>query len=101
MTINDDLSQRFLAWDAIMTSGSFEDAHAALEESVHLLESGGLTLDQMTHCYEAGIRLSRRCTDLLKQAELQISILEDSIADADDPESPEFEIVGTDGVPFD
>lgn len=91
--------QRFLAWDAIMTSGSFEDAHAALEESVQLLESGGLTLDQMTRCYEAGIRLSRRCTDLLRQAELQIAMLEDSIAGDDDPAAPSSDT--PDDVPFD
>jgi len=100
VTTSNDLSQRFLAWDAIMASGTFEEAHAALEESVQLLESGGLTLDQMTHCYEAGIRLSRRCSDLLKQAELQISILEDSIAGDDEPDFPATDDA-PDGVPFD
>ena len=84
MTDSAQLEQRFLAWDAIMTAGAFEAAHAALEESVQLLESGGLTLDEMTHCYEAGIRLSRRCTDLLRHAELQIAMLEDSIAEEEE-----------------
>jgi exodeoxyribonuclease VII small subunit len=91
MTDHDQIESRFTAWDAIMTAGTFEDAYAALEESVHLLESGGLSLDQMTRCYEAGIRLSRRCNDLLKHAELQITMLEDSIAGDEDDEDDDEE----------
>ena len=84
MSDHEAIESRFAAWNAIMTTGTFEDAYAALEESVNLLESGGLSLDEMTRCYEAGIRLTRRCNDLLKQAELQITMLDDSIAGDDD-----------------
>jgi exonuclease VII small subunit len=37
----------------------------------------------MTACYELGLRLSRRCSTLLREAELRISLLDQSLADDD------------------
>lgn len=77
--------ERFAAWSQLAQDGEFEPALAALEASVALLEDGGLSLATMTECYELGLRLSRRCSTLLREAELRISLLDQTFADdADD-----------------
>ncbi len=53
--------------------GSFEEALAALEETVRRLESGGLTLDESTGLYERGVRLARYCSERITAAELKIN----------------------------
>ncbi|MGH2548948.1 MAG: exodeoxyribonuclease VII small subunit [Thermomicrobiales bacterium] len=73
-------------WTELAESGDFEATYAALEQSVALLETGGLSLSLMTECYEVGLRLSKRCNDLLRSAELRVSVLEQSLIDID--ESP-------------
>lgn len=75
-----DYEARFAEWRELAATGEFEPALAALEASVTLLESGGLTLAAMTDCYELGLRLSRRCADLLRAAELRISVLDQEFA---------------------
>jgi len=45
---------------------------------VALLEQGGLTLSASVDCYEVGLLLSARCQILLRDAELRISVLEQS-----------------------
>jgi len=54
---------------------SFEKAMAELECVVEQLERGNLGLDEALAAYERGIRLIRRCRELLQRAEQRIEIL--------------------------
>ena len=65
---------------AIIADGSFEDALGALEAVVAHLERGRLSIDESVTWYELGLGLSRRCADLLQQAELRISTIEEQYA---------------------
>jgi exodeoxyribonuclease VII small subunit len=62
---------------SLVETGSFEEALAALESVVEKLERGHLAIDEAVAWYEAGLRLARRCTDLLEQAELRISTVDE------------------------
>jgi exodeoxyribonuclease VII small subunit len=64
----------------LVREGAFEEVLVALEEVVAHLERGRLSLDESVAWYEAGLGLSRRCTELLEQAELRISRLEERYA---------------------
>lgn len=61
---------------AVVDDGSFEEALAALEHVVAHLEQGRLSLDDTMTWYELGLRLARRCSEHLAQAELRISVLD-------------------------
>lgn len=61
---------------ALVREGAFEEALRALEAVVEHLERGRLTMDESIAWYEAGLGLTRRCSDLLEQAELRISTLD-------------------------
>jgi exodeoxyribonuclease VII small subunit len=52
----------------------------ALETVADHLERGRLSIDESVTWYEIGLRLSRRCADLLQQAELRIRSVEDRYA---------------------
>ncbi len=54
---------------------SFEEALAGLEGIVRQLEEGELGLDQALARYEEGVKLLRRCHQLLEQAERRIELL--------------------------
>ena len=54
---------------------SFEEALERLETIVEELEAGSLTLDQSLARYEEGMRLSKRLTRTLDQAEKRIERL--------------------------
>ena len=56
----------------------FEEAMQALTEIVKKLESGETTLDDSITLYEQGIKLSKRCTELLEKAELKVRFLQES-----------------------
>lgn len=60
----------------LLQEGPFEEALGALEEVVAHLEHGRLTMDESIAWYEAGLALTRRCSDLLQQAELRINTLD-------------------------
>jgi exodeoxyribonuclease VII small subunit len=51
---------------------SFEAAFAELEETVHKLEAGGLSLEESMALYERGQALAAYCNAQLDQAELKI-----------------------------
>ncbi len=51
---------------------SFETVYAELEETVRRLDAGGQTLDEAIALYETGMRLAKRCQELLDAAELRI-----------------------------
>jgi exodeoxyribonuclease VII small subunit len=53
----------------------FEAAMARLEEIVHALEAGNLSLDDSLRVFEEGTGLLRFCTRRLEEAERRIEIL--------------------------
>jgi exodeoxyribonuclease VII small subunit len=59
---------------------TFEALYARLEEAVSKLEKGGLTLDESLALYEEGVQLAKRCQEMLQQAELRITRLQESFA---------------------
>src|SRR5262245_35958596 len=56
-------------------SAKFEAAMARLEEIVHALEAGNLSLDDSLRVFEEGTGLLRLCTRRLEEAERRIEIL--------------------------
>ncbi len=62
-------------------SVGFEALYRRLEETVAKLEEGGLTLDESLALYEEGMKLARRCQELLRDAELRVSRLQESFAE--------------------
>jgi exodeoxyribonuclease VII small subunit len=62
---------------ATVERGTFEEALRGLESVVAILEAGQVPIDDAVHWYEIGIGLSRRCQELLDQAALRVSTLED------------------------
>jgi exodeoxyribonuclease VII small subunit len=68
-------------WDRLATDGAFEEVLAALRAVVSHLESGALRLDDAVRCYEVGTLLARRCEQLLDEAELRITRLDEDAPD--------------------
>jgi len=58
----------------------FEALYRQLEETVSRLEEGGLTLEESLAAYEVGMKLASRCQELLQQAELKVTKLQESFA---------------------
>jgi len=54
---------------------SFEEAFKELEDTVHRLEGGGLTLDESIALFERGMKLAEHCGKKLDDAELKVSQL--------------------------
>ena len=59
----------------------FEALYGQLEETVSKLENGGLTLEQSLALYEEGMKLARRCQELLQHAELRVTKLQEAFAE--------------------
>ena len=59
---------------------SFEEAFRRLEEAVAKLEEGGLPLEEALTLYEEGMRLAQRCQEMLDQAELRVTRLQEAFA---------------------
>lgn len=74
--------------EPLVQHGSFEESLDALEAVVEHLEQGQISIADAVSWYEIGLGLMRRCGVLLEQAELQISVLEESYGLAPDDESP-------------
>lgn len=68
---------------------SFEEALERLETIVEELEAGSLSLEQSLARYEEGMRLSRRLTQTLDQAEKRIERLVEG--EGGEPTTREFE----------
>ena len=49
-----------------------------LEETVHALEEGNLSLEESIKLYEVGMELTRVCTDRLAKAKLKITEIQTS-----------------------
>lgn len=56
----------------------FEEAIAKLEETVRLLESGSLTLDESIEKYEDALKYVKICNEMLQNAEQKVKILTES-----------------------
>jgi len=54
---------------------TFEEAQNRLEQIVHALEEGRLSLDESLKYYEEGIQLLRRSRELLERAKRRIELL--------------------------
>jgi exodeoxyribonuclease VII small subunit len=59
---------------------SFEEAFRRLEEAVAKLEEGGVPLEEALALYEEGMRLAQRCQEMLDQAELRVTRLQEAFA---------------------
>ena len=57
---------------------NFEEAIAALEESVKRLENGDITLEESIAEYKKGMDLAAYCMEVLKKAEQEIVVYESS-----------------------
>lgn len=66
---------------------SFESAMEELELIAKSLEKGDLNLDQSVKQFEKGIKLSKKCNEILESAEKRISIL---IQDGEDLKEEKF-----------
>lgn len=54
---------------------NFEDAMKELEKIAEELEKGNLSLDESVSKFEDGMKLSKKCSDLLETAEKKITML--------------------------
>ena len=59
----------------------FEAQYKRLEETVAKLEAGNLTLDESLALYEDGMKLAKRCQELLRDAELRVTRLQEQFSD--------------------
>ncbi|MEE8369572.1 MAG: exodeoxyribonuclease VII small subunit [Dehalococcoidia bacterium] len=64
----------------------FEALYRRLEETVARLEEGGLTLAVSLELYEEGMKLARRCQELLQEAELRVTQLRGGFGAEEEPE---------------
>ena len=67
---------------------NFEDAMKALEQIANELENGELSLEKSVDKFEEGIKISKKCNEILEKAEKKISIL---IKDGDEIKEENFE----------
>lgn len=66
---------------------SFESAMEELELIAKSLEKGDLNLDESVKQFEKGIKISKKCNEILESAEKRISIL---IQDGEDLKEEKF-----------
>ena len=64
----------------------FEEAMKRLGEVVRVLENGEASLDESIALFEEGIKLSKRCTDLLEKAEQKVRFLQQEQAESSEDE---------------
>lgn len=69
--------------DGAQGAERFEAVYRQLEDTVRQLDAGGQTLDEAIALYETGMRLARRCQELLDAAELRIVTLQQLFAAGD------------------
>jgi exodeoxyribonuclease VII small subunit len=65
-----------------LSLGKLEQTLEELDQLVERLEDGEMPLDQALKEFEKGIKLTRQCQSVLKDAEAKIEIL---LAESDDP----------------
>ncbi len=52
-----------------MEKKNFEESIKALEEIIHALEAGNLSLEETIKKYQEGLELSKSCHDMLENAQ--------------------------------
>jgi exodeoxyribonuclease VII small subunit len=62
-------------------AAGFEALYRRLEETVGKLEAGNLSLEESLSLYEEGMTLARKCQELLQDAELRITRLQEQFAE--------------------
>jgi exodeoxyribonuclease VII small subunit len=75
---------------ATKTKPSFEKAINDLEKIVKALESGDLPLEKALQKFEAGIKLSQYCSEMLDEAEQRVSLLVNR--QSDEPDRQPFDM---------
>ena len=60
---------------------SFEQCFTELEQVARTLEAGRLSLEEATRTFERGMKLARRCNELLSAAELKVTRLQSAFAE--------------------
>ena len=60
---------------------SFEELLEKLESVAAKLDAGGLALEESLSFFEEGMKLSKKCSELLDSAELKIQNLQDTFED--------------------
>ena len=68
---------------------TFENALAHLEETVIKLESGGIPLKEATNLYENGMKLARKCSEMLAAAEIKITQIQTAYGENFSPPTEE------------
>jgi len=63
------------AYVKYMKEMSFENAMQELEEITGKLEKGNLSLDESVASFEEGMKLAKKCNNILEDAEKKIKIL--------------------------
>jgi exodeoxyribonuclease VII small subunit len=63
----------------------FEACYKRLEETVAKLEQGNLSLEESLTLYEDGMKLAKRCQELLGEAELRVTRLQEQFASLREP----------------
>ena len=58
-----------------MSQENFEDEMKKLEEIVVQLENGNLNLDESVNKFEEGMKIAKKCNNILNEAEKKITIL--------------------------
>ena len=58
---------------------SFEEALSELDEIVQQLEKDDVSLNRSVELYQRGVKLSKKCSDLLEKAELKIKEVQSSL----------------------
>ena len=58
-----------------MSKDNFEESMEKLEQIVTELENGKLNLDESVKKFEEGMKIAKKCNDILENAEKRISIL--------------------------
>ncbi len=56
----------------------FETVYLRLEDTVARLEAGGLSLEETLSLYEEGMQLAGRCRQMLTDAELRVTRLQET-----------------------
>lgn len=72
-----------------MKEDSFEESMKNLESIVEELENGNLNLDESVKKFEDGMKIAKKCNNILENAEKKITIL---LEKNDDFEEKKFDI---------
>jgi len=60
---------------------TFEELYQRLEDTVARLEKGDLTLEESVSLYEEGMKLAHSCQEMLQQAELRVTKLQEAFSE--------------------